>query len=101
MSGSKRRSKAILYLVGAWLTLCDQGDAFQSGELYGWLPFEVALDYLTPFVVATYLGLLSRVGERCEEKPCSRAPRPTKTTSTTVGKGTTRRCRSSTVRGAG
>ena len=74
MSGLERRLKAIFYpahlrrtgatalVVGTWLTVFNQGGVFWTGELDGWLWIKVALNYLTPFVVAN-LGLLSRQSE--------------------------------------
>lgn len=72
ISGLVRRLKVVFYpahlrrtgstalIVGTWLTAFNQGDAFWTGELYGWLWIKVALNYLTPFAVAN-LGLLSKI----------------------------------------
>lgn len=54
-----RRTLTITLAVGSWLTLMNQGDVILQS---GWskpLILKLALNYLTPFVVAN-LGLLSR-----------------------------------------
>jgi hypothetical protein len=58
-----RRTGFITLIVGIWLTVFNQGDVFWASELDGWLWIKVALNYLTPFVVAN-LGLLSKESEK-------------------------------------
>ncbi len=58
-----RRTGSVALVVGTWLTAFNQGDAFWTGELDGWLWVKVTLNYLTPFAVAN-LGLLSKESER-------------------------------------
>lgn len=62
-----RRTGTIALIVGAWLTALNQGDVIWSGELNGWLGVKVALNFLTPFVVAN-LGLLSTETETSQER---------------------------------
>ncbi len=58
-----RRTGFITLIFGTWLTVFNQGDVFWTSELDGWLWIKVALNYLTPFVVAN-LGFLSRESEK-------------------------------------
>lgn len=58
-----RRTVLIAVIVGTWLTAFNQGDVVLSGGFDGGVALKVALNYLTPFVVAN-LGLLSREGEQ-------------------------------------
>ena len=53
-----RRTASIALIIGTWLTLFNQGDVMLSGGLKGWVWGKIALNYLTPFVVAN-AGLLS------------------------------------------
>lgn len=55
-----RRTLKIALIVGTWLTLLNQGDAFWSEGWDGGILIKMALNYLTPFVVSN-LGLLSNV----------------------------------------
>lgn len=57
--GHLRRTLLISLAVGTWLTLFNLGDHLlrQDFDLKIWI--KLALDYLTPFVVAN-MGLLSR-----------------------------------------
>jgi hypothetical protein len=57
------RTGFITLIVGTWLTVFSQDDVFWASELDGWLWIKVALNYLTPFVVAN-LGLLSKELEK-------------------------------------
>ena len=52
------RTGAVTIVVGTWLTLFNQGDVLLSGPVDATLTVKIALNYLTPFVVAN-LGLLS------------------------------------------
>lgn len=61
-----RRTGGVALVVGTWLTLFNQGGVIWSGESSVGLWVKVALNYLTPFVVAN-LGLLSRESEEREE----------------------------------
>lgn len=54
-----RRTLAIALAVGSWLTLVNQGDVILHSGWSQLLVMKLALNYLTPFVVAN-LGLLSR-----------------------------------------
>lgn len=56
-----RRTLAIALVVGSWLTLVNQGDVLLQTGWTAVLCAKVALNILTPFVVAN-LGLLSRTG---------------------------------------
>lgn len=58
-----RRTGAIALAVGTWLTAVNQGPALLAGSLGGLAWLQVALNILTPFVVAN-LGLLSH-SEQC------------------------------------
>lgn len=60
-----RRTGAIALVVGTWLTLLNQGDVILDGTVSWGLLIKVALNYLTPFVVANF-GLLSRETEKTE-----------------------------------
>jgi hypothetical protein len=53
--------------VGTWLTLFNQGDVIWAGQLGGWIWIKIALNYLTPFLVAN-LGLLSKRGKQGDPK---------------------------------
>jgi hypothetical protein len=53
----------IAVVVGTWLTLMNQGDRIASGEI-PWL--KVALNYATPFTVATLGFLAARRRENVE-----------------------------------
>lgn len=53
-----RRTALIALAVGSWLTLVNQADVLLSQPLTTLLLVKVALNFLTPFVVAN-LGLLS------------------------------------------
>lgn len=52
------RTGVLSLIVGTWLTAFNQGDVILSDDLGVALWAKVALNYLTPFVVAN-LGLLS------------------------------------------
>lgn len=54
-----RRTGLIAAAVGTWLTLFNQIDVLLAGAWSTTLAVKVALNYVTPFVVAN-LGLLSR-----------------------------------------
>jgi hypothetical protein len=54
-----RRTGAIALAVGTWLTAVNQGPALVSGSFGGLTWLQVAMNIVTPFVVAN-LGLLSR-----------------------------------------
>ena len=58
-----RRTCSIALVVGTWLTLFNQGDVIWAGQLGGWVWIKIALNYLTPFLVAN-LGLLSKRREQ-------------------------------------
>jgi uncharacterized membrane protein len=62
-----RRTGSIALVVGTWLTLFNQRDVIWTGQLSGWIWIKIALNYLTPFVVAN-LGLLSKQRERSGPK---------------------------------
>lgn len=62
-----RRTGTLALVVGTWLTLVNQGGAIWAGELGSGLWVKLALNYLTPFVVAN-LGLLSKTPENHERK---------------------------------
>lgn len=53
------RTGLVALLVGTWLTLINLADVLFSSPLTTALVLKVAMNYLTPFVVAN-LGLLSR-----------------------------------------
>lgn len=53
-----RRTGTLALVVGTWLTLYNQGGVIWAGEMGAGLWVKVALNYLTPLVVAN-LGLLS------------------------------------------
>lgn len=61
-----RRTCTVALIVGTWLTLFNQGGAIWSGELGPGLWAKLALNYLTPFVVAN-LGLVSKRSDYGEE----------------------------------
>ena len=54
-----RRTGLIALLVGSWLTAVNVGDQILLAQWSGGLLLKIAMNYLTPFVVAN-LGLLSR-----------------------------------------
>ena len=54
-----RRTGAVALIVGLWLTAFNEGDQLLSGVLTSRLIIKIALNVMTPFVVAN-LGLLSR-----------------------------------------
>lgn len=54
-----RRTGLIALAVGSWLSLVNLGDLLLFGPITAGLLIKLALNYLTPFVVAN-LGLLSR-----------------------------------------
>ena len=56
------RTGTVTIVVGTWLTLFNQGDVLLSGPVDAALTAKIALNYLTPFVVAN-LGLLSHQTE--------------------------------------
>lgn len=58
-----RRTLTIAAIVGSWLTLFNQGDVLWSGGASPVVLLKVALNYLTPFMVAN-LGLLSSERKR-------------------------------------
>lgn len=58
-----RRTLLVAAVVGTWLTAFNQGDAIVAGAWSQALLLKIALNYLTPFIVAN-LGLLSRTPER-------------------------------------
>ena len=62
-----RRTGTLALVVGTWLTLFNQGGAIRAGELGSGLWIKLALNYLTPFVVAN-LGLLSKIPENHERQ---------------------------------
>ena len=53
-----RRTGAIALAVGTWLTAVNQGPALLTGSFGGLVWLQVAMNILTPFVVAN-LGLLA------------------------------------------
>ncbi|MDE2149330.1 MAG: hypothetical protein KGJ55_05740 [Gammaproteobacteria bacterium] len=53
-----RRTGTVALVVGAWLTAFNEGDVLISGIWNQHLAIKIALNLLTPFVVAN-LGLLS------------------------------------------
>lgn len=53
-----RRTGAIALAVGTWLTAVNQGPALLTGSFDGLAWLQVAMNILTPFVVAN-LGLLA------------------------------------------
>ncbi|HEX6487394.1 MAG TPA: hypothetical protein VF137_00775 [Candidatus Dormibacteraeota bacterium] len=54
-----RRTGLIALLVGTWLTAVNEGDQLIHLHLSGGLIPKIALNFLTPFVVAN-LGVLAR-----------------------------------------
>lgn len=58
-----RRTGMIALLVGAWLTAVNQGPALLNGQLDGLAWLQIALNVLTPFVVAN-LGLLANTRQQ-------------------------------------
>ncbi|MGJ8668949.1 MAG: hypothetical protein ACSHXK_05600 [Oceanococcus sp.] len=54
-----RRTGLIALLVGSWLTAINVGDQIILAQWSGGLLLKIAMNYLTPFVVAN-MGLLSR-----------------------------------------
>lgn len=54
-----RRTGLTALIVGSWLTAFNQWDVIASGSITLGLSAKVALNFLTPFVVAN-IGLLSR-----------------------------------------
>lgn len=57
-----RRTGITALIVGSWLTVFNLGDVLLDG-LWTWhLALKVALNYVTPFVVAN-IGLLSRASK--------------------------------------
>lgn len=54
-----RRTGLTAFIVGTWLTAFNHGDAIASSTLTAGLAIKIALNCLTPFVVAN-IGLLSR-----------------------------------------
>ena len=67
-----RRTAAIALVVGSWLTAFNQSDQLLAEALSPFLALKVALNYLTPFVVAN-LGILSRrpVPRHAEPEPAA------------------------------
>lgn len=61
-----RRTCTVALIVGTWLTLFNQGGVIWAGEVGPGLWVKVALNYLTPFVVAN-LGLLSYSSQHAEK----------------------------------
>lgn len=57
-----RRTGTLTLVVGTWLTLLNQRGALWSAEIGAGLWVKVALNYMTPLVVAN-LGLLSSTRE--------------------------------------
>lgn len=53
-----KRTIMIALIVGAWLTVVNQGDMLWSRDYPAYIWLKVALNFLPPFVVAN-LGLLS------------------------------------------
>lgn len=62
-----RRTGLIALVVGSWLTLFNQGDVLAHGRLDAGIGVKIALNYLTPFVVAN-LGLLSNKSGRRDKE---------------------------------
>lgn len=60
-----RRTGLIALVVGTWLTAINEGDVILAGAPHAGTTVKVALNYITPFVVAN-LGLLSRTTEKEE-----------------------------------
>lgn len=58
-----RRTGSIALVVGTWLTVVNQGGAILAVHLSVGLWVKIALNYLTPFVVAN-LGLMSSEPEK-------------------------------------
>lgn len=56
-----RRTAGTALVVGTWLTAFNQGEVIAAGAWTAALVVKLALNYLTPFVVAN-VGLLSRTG---------------------------------------
>jgi hypothetical protein len=54
-----RATGAIALIVGSWLTLINQADVIGAEGLDRNMLLKIALNYLTPFVVAN-LGVISR-----------------------------------------
>lgn len=61
-----RRTGAITFIVGTWLTFFNHGDILVTGNLSMWLIPKIFLNYLTPFVVSN-LGVISRVQTSIDE----------------------------------
>jgi len=51
-----RRSVVTCLIVGAILTVINQGDRFLRGEFDGAMAWKIGLTFLVPFVVATISG---------------------------------------------
>lgn len=54
-----KRTLLIAFVVGSWLNLFNHGDELLRGVMNAPLALKLALNYLTPFVVANF-GLLAR-----------------------------------------
>jgi hypothetical protein len=54
-----RATGGVALIVGAWLTLVNQGDVIATQGFDGGVLLKVAVNYLTPFVVSN-IGLLAR-----------------------------------------
>lgn len=59
----RRRRRRVLWrgvrvaaVVGTLLTLVNQAERLQAGEIEGWEWLRIAANYLTPFLVSTYSG---------------------------------------------
>jgi hypothetical protein len=55
------RTGALALIVGAWLTAFNEGQQILAGDVGGIFIVKVALNFITPFVVAN-LGLLAGHG---------------------------------------
>ena len=59
MPAHLRRTGIVALIVGTWLTAYNQGNVLLTDAFTASLFAKIALNYITPFVVAN-LGLLSR-----------------------------------------
>lgn len=59
-----KRALFLCGLVGTWLVVLNQGSELASGKLSVTLYLRVVLDYLTPFVVSSFTGVLRNRSDR-------------------------------------
>lgn len=58
------RGARVSLLVGTVLTAVNHGDRLVAGQLEGWDWLRVAINYLIPFLVASYSGWQATAGKR-------------------------------------